>query len=158
MENQEKTKEEQMLQEIATLKRQIGWFRLTNERLRKKVESLTHELEKAKAYGDEADELNERKADMVYSMKKEKATQDAIIKELKETIATLQEELSSAQRPRRDKTEDECQDINEGFNSVEPWYKRIFKWNIFLCSIIIDLLEKIGGHYSSRAMTTFFHH
>lgn len=127
MENQEKTKEEQMLQEIATLKKRISGFRLNNGELKKKVEILTQELEKAKAYGAEADELNERKADIIYSMKKEKATQDAIIKELKEKIATLQDELSSAQRSTRDKTEDECQDINEGFNGVEPWYKRIFK-------------------------------
>ena len=127
MENQEKTKEEQMLQEIATLKKRINGVRLANDGLRKKVESLTQELEKAKAYGAEADELNERKADIIYSMKEEKATQDATIKELKAKIATLQDELSSAQRSTRDRTEDECQDINEGFNGVEPWYKRIFK-------------------------------
>ena len=128
MENQEKTKEEQMLQEIATLKKRINGFRLANDGLRKKVESLTQELEKAKAYGAEADELNERKADIIYSMKKEKEAQDATNKELKAKIATLQDELSSAQRcSTRDKTEDECQDINEGFNGVEPWYKRIFK-------------------------------
>lgn len=127
MENQEKTKEEQMLQEIATLKKRISGFRLNNGELKKKVESLTQELEKAKAYGVEADELNERKADIIYSMKKEKATQEATIKELKAKIATLQDELSSAQCSTRDKTEDECQDINEGFNGVEPWYKRIFK-------------------------------
>lgn len=127
MEKQETTKEEQLLQEIATLKRRINGFRLTNDGLKKKVESLTQELEKARAYGAEADELNERKADIIYSMKKEKATQDATIKELKAKIATLQDELSSAQCSTRDKTEDECQDTNEGFNGVEPWYKRIFK-------------------------------
>lgn len=127
MENQEKTKEEQMLQEIATLKKRINGFRLANDGLRKKVESLTQELEKAKAYGVEADELNERKADMVYSMKKEKATQEAIIKDLKEKIATLSDELSSLQCSKRDKTEDECQDINEGFNGGEPWWKRMFR-------------------------------
>lgn len=127
MEKQETTKEEQLLQEIATLKKRINGFRLTNDGLKKKVESLTQELEKAKAYGAEADELNERKADIIYSMKKEKATQDATIKELKAKIATLQDELSSLQCSTRDESEDECQDINEGFNGVEPWYKRIFK-------------------------------
>lgn len=124
MEKQETTKEEQLLQEIATLKKRINGFRLTNDGLKKKVESLTQELEKAKAYGDEADELNERKADMIYSMKKEKATQEAIIKELKEKVALLSNELSSPQCSTRDESEDECQDINEGFNGGVPWYKK----------------------------------
>lgn len=127
MEKQETTKEEQLLQEIATLKKRINGFRLTNDGLRKKVESLTQELEKAKAYGAEADELNEKKADMIYSMKKEKATQEAIIKDLKEKIATLSDELSSLQCSKRDESEDECQDINEGFNGGEPWWKRMFR-------------------------------
>lgn len=127
MEKQETTKEEQLLQEIATLKKRINGFRLTNDGLKKKVESLTQELEKAKAYGDEADELNERKADMIYSMKKEKATQEAIIKELKEKVALLSNELSSLQCSTRDESEDECQDINEGFNGGEPWWKRMFR-------------------------------
>lgn len=127
MEKQETTKEEQLLQEIATLKKRINGFRLTNDGLKKKVESLTQELEKAKAYGAEADELNEKKADMIYSMKKEKATQEAIIKDLKEKIATLSDELSSLQCSKRDESEDECQDINEGFNGGEPWWKRMFR-------------------------------
>lgn len=127
MEKQETTKEEQLLQEIATLKKRINGFRLTNDGLKKKVESLTQELEKAKAYGAEADELNERKADMIYSMKKEKATQEAIIKELKEKVALLSNELSSLQCSTRDESEDECKDINEGFNGGEPWWKRMFR-------------------------------
>lgn len=127
MEKQETTKEEQLLQEIATLKKRINGFRLTNDGLRKKVESLTQELEKAKAYGDEADELNEKKADMIYSMKKEKATQDEIIKGLREKVALLSNELSSLQCSTRDESEDECQDINEGFNGGEPWWKRMFR-------------------------------
>lgn len=127
MEKQETTKEEQLLQEIATLKKRINGFRLTNDGLKKKVESLTQELEKAKAYGDEADELNEKKADMIYSMKKEKATQDEIIKGLREKVALLSNELSSLQCSTRDESEDECQDINEGFNGGEPWWKRMFR-------------------------------
>lgn len=127
MEKQETTKEEQLLQEIATLKKRINGFRLTNDGLKKKVESLTQELEKAKAYGAEADELNERKADMIYSMKKEKATQDEIIKGLREKVALLSNELSSLQCSTRDESEDECQDINEGFNGGEPWWKRMFR-------------------------------
>lgn len=64
---------EDLLNEIAFLKKQINGYRMANSKLNKKVSSLSRELEKAKAYGAEADELNEQKADVIYKMKKEKA-------------------------------------------------------------------------------------
>lgn len=117
----------EMGNEIASLKRQISGFKSNNERYRKQVSeqmqiisNLNNSLANARAYGEEADELYERKI--------------AELDENKALNLQLQREITAIKKEKtelKNKYDKACVERNryktlyESFFDM-PWYKRIF--------------------------------
>ena len=111
---------ELMGREILTLKRQIGGYKTANERYKK-------ELEKAKAYGKEADELNEQKANRILELEKQLETAIKDVDVARDAKKIANEQIANVCKKIRDLS-DEIGMLKaniDWYNNL-PWYKKIF--------------------------------
>lgn len=132
---------EEMGREIISLKHQITGHKAANERYRKdlekckeKVSRLQVELDNAKAYGKEADELNEQKAQRIATLddalKSAKANIVELSRELDATndaLSTAHEQVALVSQTNKDLSDKIC-DYEAQFDWYNnlPWYKKIF--------------------------------
>ena len=118
--------------EIASLKRQIGGYKAANSRCCKDLEKykgevsrLHVELDKAKAYGKEADELNEKKAEQIASLNATVEEKDRVIDGLQSQIAELNKRIANDGNNIQDLTvERDVAIANYDYICSLPWYKR----------------------------------
>lgn len=150
---------EEMGREIISLKRQIGGYKAANERYRKDLEKckkevycLHAELNKERAYGKEADELNEQKAQRIDTL--EKALDDmteqrgAAIKDVEKVnelnaelskklaatnnaLSTAHEQVALVSQNNKDLADEicACKAQIDWYNNL-PWYKKFFVMTI----------------------------
>lgn len=132
---------EEMGNEIVSLKRQIGGYKAANSRCCKDIEKykeevsrLHDELDKEKAYGKEADELNEQKAQRIATLDDALKTAKAKIVELSEELDATNDALSVA-REQVDLVSQNNKDLSDKICAYQaqldwynnlPWYKKIF--------------------------------
>jgi len=150
---------DEMGREIISMKRQIAGYKTANDRYRKDIEkckkeaqdevsSLHVELDNAKAYGKEADELNEKKALRIDTL--EKALDDmtkqrgAAIKDVEkvnelnaelskkladkdDVLSTAREQIAATSQKNKDLHDEicACKAQIDWYNNL-PWYKKIF--------------------------------
>lgn len=150
---------EVMGREIISLKRQIGGYKAANDRYRKDLEKckkeaqeevsrLHAELNKEKAYGKEADELNEQKAQRIDTLGKaldDMTEQRGVaIKDVEkvnelnaelskkladkdDALSTAREQIATVSQNNKDLSDEICalQAQIDWYNNL-PWYKKIF--------------------------------
>ena len=146
---------EVMGREIISLKRQIGGYKAANDRYRKDLEKckkevycLHTELNKEKAYGKEADELNEQKAQSIDTLKEalDDMTEQrgAAIKDVEkvnelnaelskkladkdDVLSTAREQIAATSQKNKDLHDEicACKAQIDWYNNL-PWYKKIF--------------------------------
>ena len=95
----------ELIKENASLKRQIGGFKASNDRYKKQakndalyVKSLQDEVGSIKAYAKEADELNEKKAEQIASLNATIEEKDRVIAGLQSQIAELNKRIANNKR------------------------------------------------------------
>ena len=123
---------EEMGNEIVSLKHQIGGYKAANSRCCKDLEKykgevsrLHVELDKAKAYGKEADELNEKKAEQIASLNATVEEKDRVIDGLQSQIAELNKRIANDGNNIQDLTvERDVAIANYDYICSLPWYKR----------------------------------
>lgn len=129
---------QELMKENASLKRQIGGFKTSNERYKKQakndalyVKSLQNDFAKCKkeaqeevgrimAYAKKADELNEKKAEQIASL-------NAVIAGLESQIAELNKRIAKNEKNIQDLTL--ARDVaiaNYDYVCGLPWYQRMF--------------------------------
>lgn len=136
---------QELMKENASLKRQIGGFKTSNDRYKKQakndalyVKSLQNELEKCKkeaqdevsrikAYAKEGDELNEKKAEIIASLNATVEEKDRVITGLQSQIAELNKRIANNEKNIQDLTgERDVAIANYEYVCGLPWYQRIF--------------------------------
>lgn len=143
---------QELIKENASLKRQIGGFKTSNDRYKKQakndalyVKSLQNDLEKCKkeaqdevsrimAHAKEADEMNEKKAEQIASLNATVEEKDRVIAGLDRVIAGLQSQIVELNK-RIANNEKNIQELtgecdvaiaNYDYVCGLPWYQRMF--------------------------------
>ena len=136
---------QELMKENASLKRQIGGFKTSNDRYKKQaqndalyVRSLQNDLKKCKkeaqnevarikAYAKEADELNEKKAEQIASLNATVEEKDLVIAGLQSQIAELNKRIANNEKNIQDLTgERDVAIANYEYVCGLPWYQRMF--------------------------------
>ena len=136
---------QELMKENASLKRQIGGYKSSNEHYKKQakndalyINSLQNglmklkkdaqaEIERLKAYAKEADELNEGKATFIGNLKAIIEEKDRIIAGVGDQIAEINNRLITAeQNTKRAIEERDTAIANYDYVCGLPWYEKIF--------------------------------
>ena len=125
---------QELMKENASLKRQIGGFKTSNDRYKKQakndalyIKSLQEEIGRIKAYANEADELNEKKAEQIASFNTIVAEKDLVIAGLQSQIAELNKRIANNEKNIQDLTgERDVAIANYDYVCGLPWYQRMF--------------------------------
>lgn len=137
------TSGQEMGEEIASLKRQIGGYKSSNERYKhqakndalyvkhlqeenqKAVSDFESQLKDARAYAKEADELNEQKAAIIGELKNTVEEKDRVIAGLQSQITELNKRIANNEKNIQDLTgERDVVIANYDYVCGLPWYKR----------------------------------
>ena len=136
---------QELMKENASLKRQIGGFKTSNDRYKKQakndalyfkhlqeenqkaVSDLEVQLKDARAYAKEADELNEKKAEQIASLNATVEEKDRVIAGLQSQIAELNKRIANNEKNIQDLTGERDVAIeNYDYVCGLPWYQRMF--------------------------------
>ena len=132
---------QELMDENASLKRQICGFKTSNNRYKKQakndalyvkslqniIEDAKHEVDRIKTYAKESDEKNEKKAEQIASLNATVEEKDRVIVALKSKIAELNMRISNNERNIQDIMDERDVAIaNYDYVCRLPWYQRIF--------------------------------
>lgn len=136
---------QELMKENASLKRQIGGFKTSNDRYKKQakndalyVKSLQNDLEKCKkeahdevsrimAHVKEAYEMNEKKAEQIASLNATVEEKDRVISGLQSQIAELNKRIANNEKNIQELTgERDVAIANYDYVCGLPWYQRMF--------------------------------
>lgn len=132
---------QELMEENASLKRQICGFKASNNRYKKQakndslyvkslqniIEDAKDEVDRIKTYAKESDEKNEKKAEQIASLNATVEEKDRVIDDLKSQIAELNKRISKNEKNIQDLTDERDVAIaNYDYVCRLPWYQRIF--------------------------------
>lgn len=132
---------QELMEENASLKRQISGFKASNNRYKKQakndaiyIKSLQNVLDDAKdevdsikTYAKESDEKNEKKAEQIASLNATVEEKDRVIAGLQSQIAELNKCIANNEKNIQDLTgERDVAIANYEYVCGLPWYKRMF--------------------------------
>ena len=132
---------QELIDENASLKRQICGFKASNNRYKKQakndalyVKSLQNDIKEAqdevdriKTYAKESDEKNEKKAEQIASLNAEVEEKDRVIVALQSQIAELNKRIANNEKYIQDLTDERDVAIaNYDYVCRLPWYQRMF--------------------------------
>lgn len=132
---------QELMDENASLKRQICGFKASNNRYKKQakndalyVKSLQNDIKKAqdeigriKTYAKESDEENEKKAEQIASLNATVEEKDRVIDDLKSQIAELNKRIANNEKNIQELTgERDVAIANYDYVCGLHWYQRMF--------------------------------
>lgn len=132
---------QELMEENASLKRQICGFKASNNRYKKQakndaiyVKSLQNDLKEAqdkvdriKTYAKESDEKNEKKAEQIASLNATVDEKDRVIAALQSKIAELNKRIANNEKNIQDiRGERDVAIANYEYVCGLPWYQRMF--------------------------------
>ena len=132
---------QELMDENASLKRQICGFKASNNRYKKQakndalyVKSLQNDIKKAqdeigriKTYAKESDEKDEKKAEQIASLNATVEEKDRVIDDLQSQIAELNKRIANNEKNIQDLTDERDVAIaNYDYVCRLPWYQRMF--------------------------------
>lgn len=132
---------QELMEENASLKRQICGFKASNNRYKKQakndalyVKSLQNDIKKAqdeigriKTYAKESDEKNEKKAEQIASLNATVEEKNRVIDDLQSQIAELNKRIANNEKNIQDLTDERDVAIaNYDYVCGLPWYQRMF--------------------------------
>ena len=132
---------QELMDENASLKRQICGFKASNNRYKKQakndalyVKSLKNDIKEAhdeigriKTYAKEADEMNEKKAEQIASLNATVEEKDRVISGLQSQIAELNKHIANNEKNIQELTgERDVAIANYDYVCGLPWYQRMF--------------------------------
>lgn len=132
---------QELMEENASLKRQISGFKASNNRYKKQakndaiyikslqnvIDDAKDEVECIKTYAKESDEKNEKKAEQIASLNATVEEKDRVIAGLKSQIAELNKRIANNEKNIQDLTgERDVAIANYDYVCGLPWYQRMF--------------------------------
>lgn len=132
---------QELMEENASLKRQISGFKASNNRYKKQakndalyvkslqniIEDAKDEVDRIKTYAKESDEKNEKKAEQIASLNATVEEKDRVIAGLQSQIAELNKRISNNEKYIQDLTDERDVAIaNYDYVCRLPWYQRMF--------------------------------
>lgn len=132
---------QELIEENASLKRQICGFKASNNRYKKQakndaiyvkslqniIEDAKDEVDRIKTYAKESDEKNEKKAEQIASLNATVEEKDRVIDDLKSQIAELNKLIANNEKNIQDLTDERDVAIaNYDYVCGLPWYQRMF--------------------------------
>lgn len=132
---------QELMEENASLKRQIFGFKTSNNRYKKQakndalyvkslqniIEDAKDEVDRIKTYAKESDEKNEKKAEQIASLNATVEEKDRVIDGLQSQIAELNKRIANNEKNIQDLTgERDVAIANYDYVCGLPWYKRMF--------------------------------
>ena len=132
---------QKLMDENASLKRQICGFKASNSRYKKQakndalyVKSLKNDIKEAhdeigriKTYAKESDEKHEKKAEQIASLNATVEEKDRVIADLQSQIAELNKRIANNEKNIQDLTDERDVAIaNYDYVCRLPWYQRMF--------------------------------
>ncbi|MEE1277665.1 MAG: hypothetical protein UHE86_01200 [Acutalibacteraceae bacterium] len=132
---------QELMEENASLKRQIVGFKTSNIRYKKQakndalyvkslqniIEDAKDEVDRIKTYAKESDEKNEKKAEQIASLNATVEEKDRVIAALKSKIAELNKRIANNEKNIQDLTDERDVAIaNYDYVCRLPWYQRMF--------------------------------
>ena len=130
-----------LMEENASLKRQIIGFKTSNNRYKKQakndalyvkslqniIEDAKYEVDRIKTYAKESDEKNEKKSEQIASLNATVEEKDRVIAGLKSQIAELNKRIVNNEKNIQDITgERDVAIANYEYVCGLPWYQRMF--------------------------------
>ena len=132
---------QELMEENASLKRQISGFKASNNRYKKQakndaiyikslqnvLEDAKDEVDKIKTYAKESDEKNEKNAEQIASLNATVEEKDRVIDDLQSQIAELNKRIANNEKNIQDLTDERDVAIaNYDYVCGLPWYQRMF--------------------------------
>lgn len=132
---------QELMEENASLKRQIFGFKTSNNRYKKQakndalyvkslqniIEDAKYEVDRIKTYAKESDEKNEKKSEQIASLNATVEEKDRVIAGLQSQIAELNKRIANNEKNIQDITgERDVAIANYEYVCGLPWYKRMF--------------------------------
>ena len=132
---------QELMEENASLKRQICGFKASNNRYKKQakndaiyIKSLQNvlddakdEVDRIKTYAKESDEKNEKKAEQIASLNATVEEKDRVIAGLQSQIAELNKRIANNEKNIQDiRGERDVAIANYEYVCGLPWYQRMF--------------------------------
>ena len=132
---------QELMEENASLKRQIFGFKTSNNRYKKQakndalyvkslqniIEDAKYEVDRIKTYAKESDEKNEKKAEQIARLNATVEKKDRVIAALQSQIAALNKRIANNEKNIQDLTgERDVAIANYEYVCRLPWYLRIF--------------------------------
>lgn len=132
---------QELMEENASLKRQIFGFKTSNNRYKKQakndalyvkslqniIEDAKDEVDRIKTYAKESDENNEKKAEQIASLNATVEEKDRVIAGLQSQIAELNKRIANNEKNIQDLTDERDVAIaNYDYVCGLPWYQRMF--------------------------------
>ena len=132
---------QELIEENASLKRQICGFKKSNNSYKKQaknddiyikslqniLEDAKDEVDRIKTYAKELDEKNEKKAEQIASLNATVEEKDRVISGLQSQIAELNKRIANNEKNIQDLTDERDVAIaNYDYVCGLPWYQRMF--------------------------------
>ena len=132
---------QELMDENASLKRQIFGFKTSNNRYKKQakndalyvkslqniIEDAKDEVDRIKTYAKESDEKNEKKAEQIAILKATVEEKDRVIDDLQSQIAELNKRIANNEKNIQELTDERDVAIaNYDYVCGLPWYQRMF--------------------------------
>lgn len=132
---------QELMEENASLKRQILGFKTSNNRYKKQakddalyvkslqniIEDAKDEVDRIKTYAKESDEKNEKKAEQIASLNATVEEKDRVIAALQSQIAELNKRIANNEKNIQDITDERDVAIAKyDYVCGLPWYQRMF--------------------------------
>lgn len=132
---------QELMDENASLKRQICGFKTSNNRYKKLakddalyakslqnlLEDAQDKVDRIKTYAKESDEKNEKKAEQIASLNATVKEKDRVIAGLQSKIAELNKRIANNEKNIQDLTDERDVAIaNYDYVCRLPWYQRMF--------------------------------
>ena len=132
---------QELMDENASLKRQICGFKASNNRYKKQakndalyvkslqniIEDAKYEVDRIKTYAKESDEKNEKKAEQIAILNATVEEKDRVIAALQSQIAELNKRIANNEKKIQDITDERDVAIaNYEYVCGLPWYQRMF--------------------------------
>lgn len=132
---------QELMEENASLKRQICGLKTSNNRYKKQakndalyvkslqniIEDAKDEVDRIKTYAKESDEKNEKKAEQIASLNATVEEKDRVIDDLQSQIAELNKRIANNEKNIQDITDERDVAIaNYDYVCGLPWYQRMF--------------------------------
>lgn len=132
---------QELMNENASLKRQICGFKASNNRYKKQakndalyvkslqniIEDAKDEVDRIKTYAKESDEKNKKKAEQIASLNATVEEKDRVIAGLQSQIAELNKRIANNEKNIQDLTDERDVAIaNYDYVCRLPWYQRMF--------------------------------